>query len=92
MIATCELCGRTMKRGTTRHHLIPRTVHSNAWFKKRFTRQQMHATVDFCLDCHRAVHDAVPSEKELGRDWNTVERLRTHPQIARFVTWVAKQK
>lgn len=88
----CELCGRTMKRDTTRHHLIPKTVHSNAWFKKRFSRQQMHTTADFCRDCHNAVHRAVPSEKELGRRWNTLDLLREHPEIARFVGWVRKQK
>lgn len=81
-----------MKRGTTRHHLIPRTVHSNAWFKKRFTREEMCRTADVCRECHDAVHRAVPSEKELGRDWNTLDRLRSHPEIAKFVAWVAKRR
>ena len=88
----CSLCGRLVRRGTTEHHLIPRTCHSNKWFKKRFTRDEMQATVDLCRDCHHAVHDAVPTEKELGRDWNTVEKLLSHPTIGKFVTWVRKQR
>ena len=44
-----------------------------------------------CTDCHSAIHKFV-SEKELGRDWNTVEKLRTHPDIGRFVRWVSRQQ
>ncbi len=34
-IRSCELCQRTPRKGTTEHHLIPRTCHRNKWFKKR---------------------------------------------------------
>ena len=88
----CELCHRVTKAGTTQHHLIPRTLHANKWFKKRFTREQMQQTVDLCRDCHRAIHRLVPREKDLGREYYTLERLRTHQQIARFIQWVQKQK
>jgi len=88
----CELCGRTLKTGTTEHHLIPRTCHSNRWFKQRFSRETMAITVGFCRDCHREVHRIIPREKELGRDYNTIELLLQHPKIARFVQWAKKQK
>ena len=88
----CELCGRVTKRGTTEHHLIPRSCHSNKWFRKRFTRAQMQATVSLCRQCHSAIHDLVPDEKQLGREFNTLEKLLAHPPIARFVEWVKKQK
>lgn len=88
----CELCGRQTKRGTTEHHLIPRTCHSNKWFKKRHTREQMQRTVSLCRDCHRAVHELIPDEKELGRHYYTLELLRHHPAIAKFVAWVRRQK
>ena len=88
----CELCQRTLRKGTTAHHLIPRTCHRNKWFRKRYSRQEMQRTVDLCGDCHRAVHDLVPSEKELGRHFNTVEKLLAHEPIARFVEWARKQK
>jgi hypothetical protein len=90
--ASCELCQRTPHKGTTEHHLIPRTCHRNKWFKKQFSREEMRRTVDLCRDCHRAVHELVPSEKDLGRHFNTVEKLLAHEPIARFVEWARKQK
>jgi len=91
-LATCELCQRVPRKGTTAHHLIPRTCHRNKWFKKQFSREEMRQTIDLCRDCHRAVHELVPSEKELGRQFNTVEKLLAHEPITRFVAWARKQK
>ena len=88
----CELCGRITRKGTTEHHLIPRTCHKNKWFKKNFTREQMQQTVSLCRECHGALHDLVPSEKELGRHFNTIDKLLAHEPVANFVTWVKKQK
>lgn len=88
----CVLCQRYTKRGTTEHHLIPRTCHSNKWFKKQFSRDQMHETISVCRECHGAIHRFVPKEKTLGRDYNTVEKLLAHEQIATFVAWARKQK
>lgn len=89
---SCELCERVTKRGTTEHHLIPRTCHSNKWFKKNFSREVMRQTVSLCRDCHSAVHRFVPDEKELGREFNSLERLLDHPAISKFVKWARKQK
>ena len=88
----CRLCGRIPKKGTTEHPLIPRRCHKNKWFKKRFTREQMNHTVPLCPDCHRMVHRMVPSEKELGRNYRTVEALLAHEQIGRFVDWVKDRR
>jgi hypothetical protein len=88
----CELCQRITKLGTTQHHLIPRTCHSNKWFRKTFSREEMSTTVDVCRDCHRAIHRLEPDEKQLGRNYNTIERLIAHPEISRYLTWIRKQK
>ena len=88
----CSLCGRVTKLGTNEHHLIPRTLHSNKWFKKRFSREDLRRTIDVCRDCHGAIHRLVPDEKELGRFYNTLESLRTHETIAKFVAWIRKQR
>lgn len=90
--AKCSLCQRVTKKGTTEHHLIPRTCHKNKWFKKRYTREQMNETVPLCEDCHRGIHKFVPSEKELGRDFNTIDKLLSHKQIGKFVEWVSNRK
>lgn len=88
----CLLCRRVMRSGTTEHHLIPRTCHRNKWFQKRFSREQMRQTIPTCRDCHNAIHRFVPSEKELGRSFNTVEALMSHPDIGRFVDWVQHRR
>ncbi len=88
----CELCGRVTKTGTTEHHLIPRTCHSNKWFKKNYSREQMAKTVDLCRPCHNEVHRLIPSEKDLGRHFNSLDLLKSNPEIAKFVAWVQKQK
>ncbi|MGB7343009.1 MAG: hypothetical protein WBD20_02245 [Pirellulaceae bacterium] len=88
----CTLCRRFTRRGTTEHHLIPRTCHSNKWFKKTFSREQMRETISVCRECHSAIHRFVPKEKTLGRDFNSVDKLLAHDPIATFVAWVSKQK
>jgi len=89
MRGTCRLCSRP-DRELTAHHLIPRTLHKNRWFKKTFTREEMRVTVALCRDCHSAIHRFV-DEKTLGRDLNTLEALRSHPPISKFVRFVARQ-
>lgn len=83
----CELCGRTHE--LTFHHLIPRSQHPNRWFRRTFSREDMARGLRVCRDCHAAVHRFVPSEKELGRAYNSRELLLGHPDIARFVAWVS---
>ncbi|TWU02688.1 hypothetical protein [Stieleria varia] len=87
----CKLCQRRTLRGTTEHHLIPRMCHSNKWFKKNFSRDQMRQTISVCRDCHGAIHRYIPKQKVLGRDFNTVEKLLAHDELAKFVRWVSKQ-
>ena len=81
----CELC--QSEEAQNFHHLIPKTLHSNKWFKRRYSREQMRQGVDVCRSCHRTVHDMIPDEKELGRHFNTREKLLSHPMIQRFVAW-----
>lgn len=84
--APCALCGR--QRPLTFHHLIPRTCHSNKWFKKRFSRDDMHSRgIDVCRNCHSFIHQQF-SEKQLGRMYNTLEALQAHEAVQRFVRWV----
>ncbi len=52
----------------------------------------MRQTISVCHDCHRAIHHLVPSQKELGRHFNTSDKLLQHPEIASFVAWVRHQK
>lgn len=86
----CELCGRPGH--LTFHHLIPRTCHSNKWFKKRFTREEMQSRgLNLCRQCHSYIHDEF-DEKELGRELNTRDALLANDKVFRFLQWVRKRK
>lgn len=85
----CQLCGRF--RELTFHHFVPRTVHSNKWFKKNFTREEMNSGADLCDDCHAFLHQKW-EPKELGRNLNSLEKMRADQTIADFVKWVRKKK
>jgi hypothetical protein len=47
-------------------------------------------TVDLCSPCHKTIHAQI-SEKALATDYPTVEALLAHPEVRRFVDWVATQ-
>ena len=81
----CLICGGG--HAVTKHHLIPRTLHRNKWFKKRFTRDELRRTVPLCRECHSAVHAMFPDEKKMGRECGTPEALLSHEAIRPFVTW-----
>ena len=86
----CELCGRTVSF-LTRHHLIPRTRHSNKRNKREFERSDVKTRIVWlCKPCHDHVH-ALFTEKTLERDYNTMELLSAHPEVARFVEWIRKK-
>lgn len=86
----CELCGR--ENICTKHHLIPRSQHTNKWFKKNFTKEELHATVMLCkYDCHKTIHGFF-SEKDLGKYYNTLEKLKKNAAVAHYLTWIVKQK
>ena len=88
-MAKCKLCGREKK--LTFHHFIPRTLHSNKWFKKNFTKEEMNQGIHICEhDCHPEIHKFIDA-KEMGRSYNTLQTLRNHPLVSNYIKWVRKQ-
>lgn len=77
----CELCLRAVAH-PTRHHLVPRT-------RQKGTRERERIAW-LCAPCHKQIH-VLLSEKELERAYDTIEKLAAHPEVARFVRWVAKR-
>ncbi len=77
----CPLCGRVIPEEApqSRHHLVPRLKGG-----KGGETVLLHAI------CHKEIH-ATLSEAELARSYATVEALRTHPRLAKFIRWVAKR-
>jgi hypothetical protein len=85
MEGKCAICER--EETLTRHHLIPRTRHHNKRNKREFDRATVKHTVGICRPCHSQIH-ALLTEKELERDYRTIESLQTHPEIVKFVKWI----
>ena len=88
MTGRCAICRR--EETLTRHHLIPRTRHHNKRNKRDFDRASVKQVVGICRSCHSQIH-AVLSEKELEREFNTLEKLRAHPEVGKFARWIAKK-
>lgn len=74
--AACPLCGRP-NRSPSDHHLVP---------KSRGGR----VTETICRDCHTAIH-ATLSNKELEREYASVDALLAHPELARIIGFIARQ-
>lgn len=77
----CPLCDRPIPPDvrSSLHHLVPKL------------KGGRHGPVVRLHDiCHRKIH-AVLSEAELARHYASIEALRAHPEIARFIDWVRKR-
>lgn len=74
--APCPLCARP-NFAPSDHHLIPRTRGGKV-------------TETVCQDCHSAIH-ATFSNKELERDFNSVESLMAHRAFATLINFISKQ-
>jgi hypothetical protein len=75
----CGICGRPLgTENIDQHHLIPKTFKG----KDLVTLHRI---------CHRKLH-SVLTEREMANYYHTLERLREHTEIEKFVKWVAKKE
>lgn len=72
----CPLCGRPIAEPANRHHLLPLSRGGKGT-----------ETILLHKICHDKIH-SVLSEAELQRHYTTIEALRGHEEIARFIRWV----
>ena len=90
-IGKCELCHRD--RLLTKHHLIPRAVHTKKRFIRLHGKKEMRERgIDVCKECHDGIHDIIPNERELAESFNTKELLLADPRIRKHIKWVRRQK
>lgn len=47
--------------------------------------------IDTCRKCHSFIHKKF-SEKELGRDLNTLEKLRANETVHSYIVWARKRR
>lgn len=89
MESNCGLCGRLKE--LTFHHYIPKTLHTNKLFRKLYSIEYMNSHgIDLCDDCHKQIHMFF-TEKELGKTYNSKEKLISNEKIRKFLKWVRKQ-
>jgi len=77
---SCPLCNRVFAEPIVRHHLIPPSKGG-----KDTPTVAMHKI------CQAKVH-AVFNETELKSYYHTVERLKEHEEISKFIKWVSKKE
>lgn len=76
----CPLCNRELAEPMVRHHLIPPSKGG-----KDTPTVPMHKI------CQAKVH-AVFTETELKNYYHTVDRIREHEDILKFIKWVSKKE
>lgn len=75
VVLVCPLCERKIPLGQRdAHHLVPKS-------KGGKHTEYLHRI------CQRQIH-ALFTESELAKQFNSVEALLAHPDIAMFVSWV----
>lgn len=58
---------------THKHHMNP--------------KNKKDPTISVCSLCGRMVH-AFFTNQELSTSYNTVEKLRTHPRVKKYIKWI----
>lgn len=76
---TCKLCRRDVEK-LTEHHLTPRS---------KLKKGERTPTIWVCSACHRQIH-ALFSNDQLATEYNTADKLRDEPRMARFLQWIRK--
>lgn len=71
----CALCGRPLGARVEWHHVVPKS-------------EGGRDTVPVHPICHRIIHATV-SNAGLARLYPTLEQLREHEDIHRFLAWIA---
>ncbi|WP_207401787.1 HNH endonuclease [Psychrobacter pygoscelis] len=90
MEGTCEMCGREGIK-LTRHHLIPRSRHNKPRTRRYFSREQMVGEIAMlCRPCHSQIHRLFANH-ELASYYHSIERLKDHSEMAKFINWIKKR-
>lgn len=73
----CPICNRPADDTMSAHHLVPKC-------------KKGKETVSIHRVCHDFIH-ATFTDKELAREYNTVDKLMADERMQKFAKWVAKK-
>jgi hypothetical protein len=76
----CSLCGRLLREKCLieKHHCTPAAKGGKD-------------TEIVCIDCGDQIH-MLFTNNELRDTYNTIEKLKAHPNVQKWVKWLRKQK
>jgi hypothetical protein len=86
MTGTCLLCERDDLK-LTRHHVVPKARHNKK--VKRELGAKRNKTEWVCRPCHSQLH-RLYTEKQLEREFNTIELLKAQPDVQTWIAWICK--
>lgn len=78
----CQLCDRDCPNLTV-HHLIPRQY-------ARRKKLDVGPLIDICSPCHKQIHTLF-SNKQLAEELNSADKLKSTPELRKFLAWIRKQ-
>ena len=82
----CELCDREVDE-VQGHHLIPQTRKSRR-VKRDRSKEERTGKIWICRACHDNLH-ALFTEKKLELELNSLDRLKSHPDVEKFIQWIS---
>lgn len=78
VLLICPICNRLVPDNSVeKHHLVPKS-------------KKGKVTVDLCRSCGDAIHQFI-SISELNKQYNTVEKIKSHPKIENWIKWISKK-
>ena len=86
--SSCALCSRRADI-MTRHHLVPRSrlQRRSREDRKKLKSQETPNITYLCRPCHDQIH-TVFTENELDKQYNSLEMVREHPEMVKFINWI----
>jgi hypothetical protein len=86
----CNLCKRDV--ALTFHHLVPKSYHTDRRVLKMHDGVLLiHYGIWLCKDCHKTIHKLISLE-DLAFKYYSIEELKKHEKLNKFVRWAAKQR
>lgn len=73
----CVLCGRELAEPYDEHHVVPKS-------------RGGHKRVYLHRICHSKIH-SVFTNRELENYYNTMDKVKEHPDIRKFVNWIERK-
>ncbi len=80
IVGQCPICDRDMWEGPSidKHHFTPKCRGGKE-------SEYLHKI------CHRKIH-SIFTEKELAKEYNDPEKVKSHPEIQKFLDFVRKKE